>query len=149
MAVATFRFHADNQLASSWERALGVQGTHLDLMEQVEKGLPAAVFDRFSTLIGVPREELASAIHTTTRTIARRKRAEMALDRTAGERLVRLALLYKRSSEILGDEDLTRQWMRTPREAFGGRTPFEMASSEIGAEEVEDLLTRVEQGVFY
>lgn len=81
-------------------------------------------------------------------TIARRKEAERSLDRAASERLVRLALLYRRASEVFGDEDLAKQWMQTPREVFGGKTPFELAASEIGVQEVEDLLLRAEHGVF-
>jgi putative toxin-antitoxin system antitoxin component (TIGR02293 family) len=149
MTVASFSYRAGREERSVWERALGVGGRALELMEQAAKGLAPESFDRFSTLTEVPREQLAAAIHTTTRTIARRKEAAKTLDRTSSERLVRLALLYKQANGVLGDEALTRQWMLTPRDVFGGRTPFEMASSEIGADEVEDLLARIEQGVFY
>lgn len=149
MAVKTFEYRPEPDIGSTWERIIGVRGGPLDLMEQVEAGLPARAFDRFSSQIGVTREMLATAIHTTTRTVARRKEAEKPLDQDASERLVRLALLYKLANEVLDDETLTRQWMLRPRSAFAGRTPFEMASSEIGAQEVEDLLLRVEHGVFY
>jgi putative toxin-antitoxin system antitoxin component (TIGR02293 family) len=149
MAIATFRYEAGPEPCSDWERVLGIGGSPLELMEQAAKGLAADVFDRFSALAEVPREDLAAAIHTTTRTIARRKEAAKVLDRSSSERLVRLALLYKRASDVMGSDSLTRQWMLTPREAFGGRTPFQMASSEIGAEEVEDLLARTEHGVFF
>lgn len=62
---------------------------------------------------------------------------------------MRLAGLYGRAAEVIGDELLARQWMQTPGEAFAGKTPFEMAQTELGAREVEDLLLRVEHGVFY
>ena len=149
MAVRTFDYQPSPEVVSSWEQQLGVRGGPLDLMEQIESGISARAFDRFSAHIGVPKEMLAAAIHTTTRTVARRREAGRPLDQSAGERLVRLALLYKRADEVLGDEVLTREWMLRPRRAFGGRSPFEMASSEIGAQEVEDLLIRSEHGVFY
>ncbi|MEX2542496.1 MAG: antitoxin Xre/MbcA/ParS toxin-binding domain-containing protein [Trueperaceae bacterium] len=149
MALETYRYEASAHRPSSWEVALGVHGGVIDLMEQAQRGLPAGAFDRFGRLIDVPREELAAAIHTTTRTISRRREAKKPLDRTSSERLVRLALLYRRASEVFGDEALARQWMQTPRATFGGRTPFQLASSEIGAQEVEDVLLRVEHGVFY
>ena len=149
MTLPTFEYRPQPEVVSSWERQLGVSGGPLDLMEQIESGIPARAFDRFSAHAGVSRERLAAAIHTTTRTVARRKESGKPLDQSAGERLVRLALLYRRADEILGDEALTREWMLRPRAAFGGRSPFDMAASEIGAQEVEDLLLRAEHGVFY
>ena len=149
MAVRTFEYRPEPEAVSSWERQLGVHGGPLDLMEQIEAGLSAQAFDRFSSHAGVPRERLAAAIHTTTRTVARRKEAGKPLDQSSSERLVRLALLYKQANDVFGDEELTREWMLRPRSVFAGRSPFEMAASEIGAQEVEDLLLRTEHGVFY
>jgi putative toxin-antitoxin system antitoxin component (TIGR02293 family) len=150
MSQMTFSYQPSPQSLSAWETALGLQdGSRLKLIAQVQEGLPVAAFDRFSQLTGLSREALARALDTSTRTIARRKEAGKPLDRTTSERLVRLAGLYARAAEVIGDERLARQWMQTPREAFAGKTPFEMAQTELGAREVEDLLLRVEHGVFY
>ena len=149
MATTLFRYEPAPPEASPWEQALGVHGGSLDLLEQVEAGLSPEAFHRFSDLVDVPRESLAGALHTTTRTVARRKRAGRPLDRITSERLVRLALLYKQVDALLRDETLTHRWMTTPRSTFAGRTPFEMAASEIGAREVDDLLLRIEHGVFH
>lgn len=149
MAASIYKFegHADDD--SQWSQALGVSGSAMELVEQARDGLSVAAFDRFSALTGVSREQLASAIHTTTRTIARRREANKPLDAVTGERLIRIAQLYERASEVLGDDDLAKQWMLTPREVLGGQSPFGLAASEIGVQEVEDLLLRVEHGVFY
>lgn len=150
MSQMTFSYEPSPPSVSSWEAALGLQdGSRLELIAQVQQGLPAAAFDRFSDLVGLSREALARALDTSTRTITRRKEAGKPLDRTTSERLVRLAGLYGRAAEVIGDELLARQWMQTPRAAFAGKTPFEMAQTELGAREVEDLLLRVEHGVFY
>ena len=61
----------------------------------------------------------------------------------------RLEDLMVRLTEMLGDETLARRWLHTPREGFGGRTPAELARTELGSLEVEALLARVEHGVFY
>lgn len=105
-------------------------------------------FERFSELSGVPREELARSLKVSTRTLQRRKEAGKRLDSETSERLLRLAKLYARAAEVIGEDALAKQWMRTPRSLFEGKTPFEMATTELGAREVEDLLLRTEHGIF-
>jgi putative toxin-antitoxin system antitoxin component (TIGR02293 family) len=39
-------------------------------------------------------------------------------------------------------------WLKSPQKALGGKTPLEYSDTEPGAREVEDLLGRLEHGVF-
>jgi hypothetical protein len=39
-------------------------------------------------------------------------------------------------------------WFTSPKIPLDGKTPLECADTEIGAKEVEDLLGRLEHGVF-
>lgn len=145
----TFSYTPEATHATPWEEALGLHGARLEVIQQVRAGLPASAFERFSAVTGLSREVLAKATGTSTRTLERRKARGARLDTAISERLVRLARLYAKASEVIGDNQLARQWMQTPRSAFSGQTPFEMAQTELGAREVEDLLLRVEHGVFY
>jgi putative toxin-antitoxin system antitoxin component (TIGR02293 family) len=150
MSSAVFSYTPNLPQPSAWEKALGLEGSSgLARIGKVQDGLPVTAFHRFADTSGVSREELASAIHVSLRTVQRRSETGGRLDAGPSERLVRLADLYSSAAEIIGDDTLARQWMRTPRDVFGGRTPFELAGSELGAREVEDLLLRVEHGVFY
>jgi hypothetical protein len=54
--------------------------------------------------------------------------------------------LFAKATDVIGDETLARQWMQTPREAFAGKTPFDMARTELGAREVEELLQDFDDG---
>lgn len=128
---------------------LGLSRSRLELIEQIQEGLPPAAFERLGEVTGVGADELAELVAVSRRTVARRKERGEPLDPATSERLVRLALLYARVAEVVGDEPLARQWLRTPRAAFSGKTPLELARTELGAREVEDLLLRVEHGVFY
>lgn len=119
------------------------------MIQQIQAGLPPTAFEQLGEATGVGADELAELVAVSRRTVARRKERGEPLDPATSERLVRLALLYARVAEVIGDEPLARQWLRTPRSAFSGKTPLELARTELGAREVEDLLLRVEHGVFY
>lgn len=149
MPARVYRHPGQTEEYDQWTEALGVSGSPLELVEQARDGLPVVAFDRFSAFSGVPPEQLAAAIHTTIRTIAHWREASKPLKATASERLIRLAQLYKTASDVLGDSDLAKQWMNTPREILGGQSPLQLAASEIGVQEVEDLLLRAQDGVFY
>lgn len=149
MSDAVFSYTPTLPQPSPWEQALGVShDSVMELIGKVEQGLDAQAFEQFSELSGVPRDELARSLKVSTRTLQRRKEAGKPLDSDTSERLVRLSQLYARAAEVIGDDELAKQWMRTPRSLFEGKTPFEMATTELGAGEVEDLLLRTEHGVF-
>lgn len=150
MAVGVFSIDPPPPTVSKWEKAAGVtMPPGLERIERVAQGVPATCFDAFVAISGSTSERISSAIHLSVRSVQRRKKDNEALPAPASERLVRLAELYARAEGVIGDADLAKQWMQTPRSAFDGKTPLEMASSELGAREVEDLLGRVEHGVFH
>ena len=150
MGDAVFDFTPEPPQVSMWDAALGIAGrSGLARMGKANEGLPVASFGRFAETSGVSREALAKAIRVSLRTVQRRQETDGRLDPAASERLVRLADLYAHAAKVIGDDALARQWMQTPRDVFDDRTPFEMAGSELGAQEVDNLLLRVEHGVFY
>ena len=149
MADAVFEYVADSKPPSVWEQSLGIAETStFELIGRVEAGLEPQTFERFSELSGVRREDLARFLGLSLRTVQRRKEADEPLDRASSEKLLRLAKLYARAALVIGSDELAKQWMQTPRALFGDKTPFAMASTELGAREVEDLLLRTEHGVF-
>jgi putative toxin-antitoxin system antitoxin component (TIGR02293 family) len=48
----------------------------------------------------------------------------------------------------LEDEANARQWLNRPLKVLGGLTPLALSATEPGAREVEQVLGRLEQGVF-
>ncbi len=150
MANAIYRHTVLEKQPNSWELALGLEGlSGLARLDRVQEGLPVTAFHRFAETSGAARQQLADAIGVSLRTVQRRSETAGRLAAGPSARLVRLADLYSRAAEALGSDDLARQWMQTPREVFRERTPFELAANELGAREVEDLLLRIEYGVFY
>ena len=50
--------------------------------------------------------------------------------------------------EVMESEEHARQWLASPQVGLGGEVPLEYAETEVGAREVEDLLGRIEYGVY-
>lgn len=114
----------------------------------VEEGLPVLDLVEFGRSSGFTTEELAKLVHIPPRTYARRVAAKARLDIPEGERAVRIMRLYDLAKQIFVTHEATRRWMNSPLPALGGRTPLDMARTEPGARQVENVIGAVEHGIF-
>lgn len=118
-----------------------------ELIEELKVGLPVAAFEALRTQMGIPVKALANVTNIAQRTLNRRRRTGR-LQTDESERLYRIAALFDRATEVLGNQLRARSWFAGPKPALGGRSPLEFADTEPGAREVEALLGRLEHGVF-
>ena len=118
-----------------------------EVVEALRQGLPMTAFENLRDALDVSARVLAETTNIAVRTLARRKR-EGRLHKDESERVLRIGALLDRATEVLEGRDAARQWLKSPKRALGGCTPLEYADTEPGAREVEDLLTRLEYGVF-
>ena len=118
------------------------------LLRMVEKGFPWSSFERFAKSIGLRVDDVATLIGLPRRTMARRK-AQGRLQPEESDRLLRLARVFARALELFdGDHDAATEWLTKRKIALGGAVPIELAQTDIGAAEVDNLIGRLEHGIF-
>ncbi len=126
---------------------LGLVPTPSELIAAVKAGLDVRVFVDLARRLGVSEARLAEVAGIAPTTLTRRKRAG-ALTPDEGEHVLRLAALLDRAVQVFEGEADAADWLRTPNIALGGDTPLALADTELGAREVDDLLGRLEHGVY-
>jgi len=62
--------------------------------------------------------------------------------------MFRLVNLWALASDVLGGPEVAGEWMCTPKLALDDETPIDFARNEAGARGVEDILKRIEFGVY-
>ena len=82
------------------------------------------------------------------RTLQRKRSDKRPLSADESDRLARLARLLVRAEDVLGDEDKAITWLTTPNRALGGEPPVQLLDSDLGAVSVDQVLGRLEHGVF-
>ena len=92
-------------------------------------------------------KDFAIIAGTSARTLSRLK-ADQNIPQQAAEVTISLMRAYKRASEIFGSEENAVKWLKTSNSVLGGITPVQALSSRFGAEEVMDILGRIEYGVY-
>lgn len=129
--------------------SIGIRSRNVgDLISQLKRGLPVASLTRLSRELEVSESRLASTVSIAQRTLTRRKR-EGRFKADESERVLRIARLYERAIEVLGDGRAARQWFKSSVKGLGNKTPLEYADTEPGAQEVEGMLDRIEDGVVF
>ena len=130
-------------------RSIGIQAGKLaDLIGTLKKGLPASSLNKLCKHMGVSESRLATTVNIAQRTLTRRK-SEGRFRPDESERVLRLARLFERAVEVMGGEQSAQKWFQSPVKGLGGKTPLEFSDTEPGAQAVEAMLDRIEDGVFY
>jgi putative toxin-antitoxin system antitoxin component (TIGR02293 family) len=120
----------------------------LKMAEIVSVGLPAAILRSLAEAFGLQTSAIAPIVNISEKTILRRVAARGKLKPDESERVARLMRVYVRAVDVLEDEQKARAWLARPLRVLGGKTPLSLMASEQGAREVEQVLGRLENGIF-
>jgi putative toxin-antitoxin system antitoxin component (TIGR02293 family) len=117
------------------------------ILKAVEKGFPWKTFERFVKNIGLPADQVARLIAIPPRTLARRK-AEKRFSSDESDRLLRAARVFAKTLKLFdGDRAAATDWLTMPLRALRA-IPLEVARTDIGAREVENVIGALENGMF-
>jgi putative toxin-antitoxin system antitoxin component (TIGR02293 family) len=114
---------------------------------RIQAGLSFGAVRKLQNALGLSLEQIAAFLGMSRATLHRRK-AQGKIARAESEKLVRYQQLLDKAKQVFGDVDAARQWLTQPQTALGNASPIDFARTEIGAREVENLLGRIEHGVY-
>ena len=117
------------------------------LIQSLKAGLPVCELDDLRSNLDLPMERLVPMLGISKATLHRRKLAGR-LDAAESDRVVRFARLLGQAATVMESLDDGRRWLTSPQVGLGGAIPLEYAETEVGAREVENLLGRIEYGVY-
>jgi putative toxin-antitoxin system antitoxin component (TIGR02293 family) len=119
-----------------------------ELIQQLERGFSFKTLQTFESRSGLALSRLAATIGIPERTLARR-RVSRRLTPDESERLLRISAIFEDAVDLFeGDVAAAVNWLNTPRKLLGDRSPLAYARTETGAREVENLIGRLEHGIF-
>ena len=99
------------------------------------------------TMVQVPEKDFAKIAGTSARTISRLKNNQLIPEQAAEVTLSVIRVLQK-AEEIFGSQEKAVLWLKRPNTVLSGQQPLYLLSTRFGAEEVMDILGRIEHGVF-
>ncbi|CAN5496984.1 DUF2384 domain-containing protein [soil metagenome] len=113
-----------------------------DLEAVVAEGLPIQALDETAIYISGNARAATTLKDRLVPRATRSRRTRLKV--TESERVERLARLMAMAEAVWEDEEDARAFMHEPHPLLDGRTPLEMAETELGARRVERLLMKLE-----
>jgi len=123
------------------------QATYEAIIDKARAGLPYATLEAIATRFEIPQELLVRVLHLPPRTLARRKKSRR-LSADESDRLLRLARVVAQAEDVLGSRERAGAWLRGTVRALGGVRPLDLLDTDLGAQQVERVLGRIEHGVY-
>ena len=118
-----------------------------ELIRQIQKGLRFSELETLQNSIDLPFEQLAAKLSISRSTLQRRKAAGR-LSPDESDKVMRLSRLLEHATNVFGDVERARAWLKFPQRGLGGAIPLDYAETEVGAREVDNLLGRIEYSVY-
>jgi putative toxin-antitoxin system antitoxin component (TIGR02293 family) len=117
------------------------------LIRRIQQGLPFRELHQLQNGIDLPLAELAGKLAISRSTLQRRKVAGR-LNAQESDKVVRFSRLLRLAADLFGSIEKGRAWLKYPQRGLGGAVPLDYAQTEIGAQEVERLLGRIQYSVY-
>lgn len=117
------------------------------LQVPVRAGLRFSALEAIQRRYQITQAQIQHLIDISERTFARRK-VEQVLTKSESDRLYRVARVAARAEEVLGSAQAAERWLKELIPALGGVTPLSLLDTDEGAQQVTDILGRIEHGVY-
>lgn len=141
---------ATDTLLDLWggSRILGCKiDNELDLIPLLREGLPYTTLEHLMAQLGLSREDVQNVLLLPSRTMTRRKQ-QRRLSGGESDRLYRLSRIMAHAVDVFDDRGKASAWMRRGNRALNGETPLSLLNTDIGARQVDNVLGRIEHGIF-
>jgi putative toxin-antitoxin system antitoxin component (TIGR02293 family) len=127
------------------------------LLDYIEKASIAAAlrktqkikYRKFSKMFEgkLTDQEVATTIYAQKRSSVATVKAKT-FDSLETDRANRLARLVELSERVFGDTEKSSRWLRKPRTNLSGQTALELIATDAGAAIVEEMLHRIDHGMY-
>lgn len=117
--------------------------TLAELRAAVEAGLPLEALERTVRHVAGEGAEATELKHgIVPKTTLQRRRERLSIEES--QRLERLARMVALAEEVWADADAAHEFLTSPQPQLGDERPTDLARSDLGTRQVEELLYRLE-----
>lgn len=116
--------------------------------EQILEGLPFAAVENVKARLALTDAGISRLLGIGEATLRRARASGSPLDATTGDRLYRLSTVIAVAEEVLDSAANAKSWLRRAQPGLRGQVPLELIVTQAGADQVINLLRRIEYGVY-
>lgn len=120
---------------------------YFDFIQLSRDGIIKKALMNLSQQLSFSLSEIARILHISERTLQRYGDDEK-LSADTSERAILLSQLYQHGTQVFGDLENFKEWMRTPLPAFNYQPPISLLDTTFGFQLIQDELGKIAHGIF-
>lgn len=123
--------------------------TTFEFADIIKQGLPAGSVFFLQKQLNLGDKEYSATLGVSDKWLGRyRKESHKHLSTNMGDRLYRIARIFKLAEEVFEKKSAVNRWLHRPQTGLNERVPLDLLQTEVGTKEVEELLYRIEYGIY-
>lgn len=119
-----------------------------DLLLAASEGIPKSSVDVLANHLGITRKSMAEDIFDLSVKTLERKAPSDKLDKKTSSHAFEIAKLMQHAYEVFEDDDKIKRWISRQNRALNGMKPLQLFNTLTGLSMVNDILGRIEEGVY-
>lgn len=124
------------------------QPDYIKIADHIRNGFPSKYLLIVKSVLGLSNQVVSALLGISLRTTNRYLSEKEKLDSNASDKLFRVIYITYKTVEVFENIDEAVHWLKTPQYGLGERIPLDLIQTEAGAREVENLLGRIDYGVY-
>ena len=123
------------------------QGPFAKQLSIIRTRIQPSLFAKMAKHIGMPQKGLAQTLGLNERTL-RNRSPHQRLTEVESEKSLRVARVYAKAMEVLDSDESAKKWIVSPIKSLGNRRPIDFLETDVGTQEVLNVLNAIEWGVY-
>lgn len=122
--------------------------TEFDIIKLGTSGITKNAINTLASFIGISRKYISENIFDVSVKTMERKDNNEKLDKKTSSHAVEIARILQHGYEVFRDEEKLKRWLNKENRALNNLKPVEMFDTLSGLSFVNDILGRIEEGVY-
>lgn len=119
-----------------------------DLIILSREGISKASAESVIAFTGMSKKSFVEGILNLSIKTLERKQDNDKLDRKASSLIIEVAKVLEHAYRVFDEKEKVKRWLTKPSKSLHGESPLSFFSMPTGISMVEDVLTRIEEGVY-
>jgi len=121
---------------------------YYDLILLSRVGVSKASAESLISFTGMSKKNFVEDILSMSIKTLERKQANDKLDKRASSLVIEVARVLEHAYRVFNEKEKVKRWLAKPSKSLHGESPLSLFSTPTGIGMVEDVLTRIEEGVY-
>jgi putative toxin-antitoxin system antitoxin component (TIGR02293 family) len=121
--------------------------TSLEFYGAVRRGVPKLSIDFLAQVMNIPMTKMAILLNLSYKTLTRKNKVDL-LDTPVSSHAFEIAETIAKGLGVFEDKERLNRWLNKENRALNGAKPYDLLDTSTGIKLVNQILGRIEEGVY-